>query len=167
MNRGQTLNENRLRSEGHDMNIKLSLTGTVVGAIVLYATGYLIFDLVFANFYRTNAGSATGVDRGGQLVWAMSVANLAYGALITFAIGNRIGTLSMAGGAKIGAIVGFLLWCTVDFVYYSTTNIANLTRTVVDPLLEFVHGGIGGAVIAVVLGSMGGHSIKVPERQPH
>jgi hypothetical protein len=64
--------------------------------------------------------------------------------------------LSIGGGARIGAIVGFLLWCTVDFVYYSTTNIANLTRTVVDPLLEVVHGGIGGAVIAAVLGRMAG-----------
>ena len=36
----------------------------------------------------------------------------------------------------------------------ATTNIANLTRTVVDPLLEIVHGGIGGAVIAAVLVNM-------------
>ena len=97
------------------MDAKRSLTGALVGAIVLYATGYLIFDLAFANFYRTNVGSATGVDRGGQLVWAMAVANLAYGALITFAIGNRRGTLSIGEGAKVGAIVGCLLWCTVDF----------------------------------------------------
>ena len=34
------------------------------------------------------------------------------------------------------------------------TNIANLTRTVVDPLLETVHGGIGGLFIALVLGRM-------------
>ena len=142
------------------MDTKRSLTGALVGAIVLYATGYLIFDVAFANFYRTNVGSATGVDRGGQLVWAMSLANLAYGALITFVIGNRMGTLSIGGGAKIGAIVGFLLWCTVDFYFYSSTNIANLTRTVVDPLLEFVHGGIGGAAIAAVLGSMAGPGHK-------
>ena len=142
------------------MDAKRSLTGALVGAIVLYATGYLIFDLAFANFYSTNVGSATGVERGGQLVWAMPVANLTYGALITFAIENRTGILLIGEGAKIGAIVGFLLWCTVDFCFYSTTNIANLTRTVVDPLLEAVHGGIGGAVIAVVLGSMAGPDHK-------
>jgi hypothetical protein len=32
------------------------------------------------------------------------------------------------------------------------TNVPNLTRTIVDPLLEVVRTGIGGAVIAVVLG---------------
>ena len=137
------------------MDAKRFVVGTLAGGVVLYAVGYLIFTLAFAAFYAANAGSATGVDRGGELFWALALANLAYGALITFAIGNRVGSLSTGGGIKIGAIVGFLLWCTADFVFYGTTNIANLTRTVVDPLLEIVHGGIGGGVIAVVLGKMG------------
>ena len=137
------------------MDAKRFVVGTLAGGVVLYAVGYLIFTLAFAAFYAVNAGSATGVDRGGELFWALALANLAYGALITFAIGNRVGSLSTGGGIKIGAIVGFLLWCTADFVFYGTTNIANLTRTVVDPLLEIVHGGIGGGVIAVVLGKMG------------
>jgi hypothetical protein len=134
------------------MDAKRFLTGTIVGGIVLFATGYVIFTVTFAAFYAANAGTATGVDRGDQLVWAILLGSVAYGALITFAMGNRPGTVSVAGGAKIGAVVGFLLWLTVDFVFYGTTNIANLTRTIVDPLLEFVHGGIGGAVIAIVLG---------------
>ncbi len=142
------------------MDAKRTLIGTLAGGVALYATGYLIFNLAFANFYAANAGSATGVDRGTQLVWAMTLANLAYAALITFVIGNRLGTLSIGGGARIGAIVGFLLWCTADFVYYGSTNIANLTRTVVDPLLEVVHGGIGGAVIAAVLGRLSGPGRK-------
>ena len=85
------------------------------------------------------------------MFWAMALANLAYAALVTFTIGNRVGSLSIGEGATIGAIVGFLLWFTADFVFYASTNIANLTRTVVDPLLEVVHGGIGGAVIAAAL----------------
>jgi uncharacterized membrane protein len=134
------------------MDAKRALVATLLGGIALYATGYLIFDLAFTNFYRTNVGSATGVNRGSQIVWAMALPNLAYAALIMFVIGNRMSALSIGGGARIGAIVGFLLWCTVDFYFYGAMNIANLTRTMVDPLLEFVHGGIGGAVIAAALG---------------
>ena len=136
------------------MDAKRLVVGTLVGGVVLYAVGYVIFTRAFADFYAANAGSATGVDRGGELFWAVALANLAYAALVTFAIGNRVGSLSIGEGAKIGAIVGFLLWFTADFVFYGTTNIANLTRTVVDPLLEIVHGGIGGAVIAAVLRRM-------------
>jgi hypothetical protein len=125
--------------------------GTLIGGVVLYAVGEVMFTWAFADFYSANAGSATGVDRGGELFWAMTVANLAYAALITYAMGNRIADLSIGKGVLIGAIVGFLIWCTADFVYYGMTNIANLTRTVVDPLLEIVHGGIGGAAIATAL----------------
>ena len=136
------------------MDAKRLVVGTLAGGVVLYAAGYLIFTLAFADFYAANAGSATGVDRDGELFWAVALASLAYAALVTFAIGNRIDSLSIGEGARIGAIVGFLLWFTADFVFYGITNISNLTRTVVDPLLEFVRGGIGGAVIAAVLRRM-------------
>ena len=136
------------------MDGKRIAVGTLVGGVALYVVGYLIFTMAFGAFYAANAGSATGVDRDGQLMWALALSSLAYAALIMFAIGNRVGTLSIGGGAQIGATVGFLLWVTADFVIYGTTNIANLTRTVVDPLLEIVHGGIAGALIAAVLRSM-------------
>jgi len=136
------------------MDAKRLAVGTLVGGLVIYAAGYVIFTTVFANFYAANAGSATGVDRGGELVWAIAVASLAYAALITFTIGNRGASVSMGEGARVGAIVGVLLWCTADFVYYGSTNIANLTRTVVDPLLEVVRGGVGGAAIGAVLSRM-------------
>jgi len=136
------------------MDTKRFTVATLVGGVVLHAVGYVIFTRAFAAFYAANAGSAAGVDRAAQLFWAVALANLAYAALITFAIGNRVGSLSIGEGARIGAIVGFLLWFTADFVFYGTTNIANLTRTVVDPLLEIVHGGLGGVAIVAVLRRM-------------
>jgi len=68
-----------------------------------------------------NAGSATGVNRSGEIFWTMVLANLAYAALVMFAIGNRI-SLSIGQGTVIGAIVGLLLWATADLVIYSTTS---------------------------------------------
>ena len=143
------------------MDAKRLVVGTLVGGVVLYAVGYVIFTTAFADFYAANAGSATGVDRGGELFWAVALGSLAYAALVMFVIGNRVSPLSIGGGARIGAIVGFLLWFTADFVFYGTTNIANLTRTIVDPLLEIVRGGIGGAAIAAVLSKM-----PAPGRNP-
>jgi hypothetical protein len=133
------------------MDAKRFVTGTLVGGFTLYVTGYLIFIMAFGSFYAANQGSATGVDRSGELVWAVALGALAYAALIMFVIGNRRGALSVGDAAWVGAIVGFLLWFTADFTLYGLTNISNLTRTVVDPLLEIVHGGIAGAVIAAVL----------------
>ena len=138
------------------MNAQRTTLAWILGAAVLYGTGYLIFDLLFGSFYAANAGSATGVDRGSQVLWAMVVANLAYAYLIIFAMRFRPGAGTVGGGAMTGATVGFLMWLTVDFVIFATTNISNLTRTIVDPCLEIIHGGIGGAVIGALIGSRSG-----------
>ena len=136
------------------MDIKRFIIGTVVGAITLYILGYLIFDLAFAEFYAANAGSATGVVRDNQVVWAVALGTLSYAALLTLAIGIRAGSTTIVEGVKIGAIVGFLMWFGADFIFYGIFNISNLTLTFVDSLLELIRGGITGAVIATVLGKI-------------
>lgn len=135
------------------MDTKRFLAGTLVGGIVLYAVGYLIFTMAFASFYASNAGAATGVDRPAELMWAVVLGSLGYAALICYAMGARV-TPGLGAGAKIGAVVGFLMWFAVDFILYGVQDVSNLTRTMVDPLLEIVHGGIGGAAIGFVVGRM-------------
>jgi len=136
------------------MDAKRLVIGTLVGGIAMYVLGYLIFELAFGTFYAANAGSATGVMRDVSLVWAVALGSLSYAALVTLAMGNRAGSSTIGAGLKIGAVVGFLLWFTADFTLYGITNTANLTRTVVDPLLELVRGGIVGAVIGAALGKL-------------
>lgn len=136
------------------MDTKQLATGTIVGGITLFVLGYLIFDLAFASFYLANAGSATGVMREGQLLWAVALGSLAYGALITYVMANSRGPMTTGASVTTGAIVAFLLWFTVDFTLYGISNVSNLTRTIVDPLLEAVRGGVAGAAIAAVLGKV-------------
>ena len=138
------------------MDIKRLIIGSLVGAITLYILGFLIFGLAFAEFYAANRGSATGVVRDTQVIWAVVLGSLSYAVLLTLAIETRSGSTSPMDGMKIGAVVGFLLWCTVDFIHYGVQNVNNLTLAIADPLLELVRGGIGGAVIAVVLGKIAG-----------
>ena len=134
------------------MDTKRFVIGTLAGGITMYLVGYLIWDLAFADFFAANAGSAMGVIRETDLVWAIVLGTLSLAALVTLAVGRRAGSSTIVDGFKIGAIVGFLVWFGVDFIYYGFTNISNLTATIVDPLLEIVRTGIGGAVIAAVLG---------------
>lgn len=130
------------------------VTGTIAGGVTLFVLGYLIFDMAFASFYAANAGSATGVMREGQLLWAVALGSLAYAALITYVMANARGPMTTGAGVTMGATVAFLLWFTVDFSLYGISNISNLTRTIVDPLLEAVRGGVAGAVIAAVVGKV-------------
>jgi hypothetical protein len=133
------------------MNTKRFALGVLVGTIALFAIGYLMFEVAFASFYAANVGSATGLLRESTLWWASVLQNLSEAVLLMLAL-NWTRASSIAQGLKIGAIVGFLVWFTADFGYYGFTNAWNLTVTMVDPFLELVHHGIGGAVIVAVIG---------------
>jgi len=135
------------------VDTKRLLTGTLLGGITLYAVGYLIWGQLFAAFFAANVGSATGVARD-RVEWALALGNLSQAALVTLAIGSRPGSATIGAGFRVGAIVAFLAWLGVDLIQYSVTNVFNLTATLVDPLLQLVHGGIGGAVIGAVFGKM-------------
>ena len=135
------------------MDAKRTFAAVIVGAAVLYGVGYLLFNMLFASFYAANAGTATGVDRESQIFWALAVGYIGYAYLIVFALRYRPNAGSMGQGFLVGATVGFLAWFMVDFIFYGISNIQTLTRTIVDPLLELVHGGIAGLVIAAVRGS--------------
>ncbi len=138
------------------MNTKRLIIGTIVGGVVLYILGYVIFVLTFADFFAANAGSATDVYLENPVIWALALGTLSYAALLTLAIGTRAGTATIVDGVKVGAIVGFLMWFGADFIHYGIANISNLTATIADSLLELVRAGISGAVIAAVLGKIGG-----------
>jgi hypothetical protein len=136
------------------MDAKRFVTATLIGGLTVLLTGYLLFALPpFEGFYAyaMNAGSATGVARESPLLWAVALGALAYSSLIVFAIGNRARPLTAATGIRNGALVGFLVWFTADFMFYGISHVGNLTSTLVDPLLELVPGAIAGGAIALVL----------------
>jgi hypothetical protein len=133
------------------MNTKQWVVGTIAGGVVLYAIGYVIFEFLLGDFYAANGGSATGVSRDPQIQWAVAIGALAYAALILYSVRTNVASLTVVGGMKAGATVGFLIWLVADFTLYGITNINSLTLTIVDPLVELVHGGIAGAAMAALL----------------
>jgi hypothetical protein len=136
------------------VDIKRFIIGTVVGGITLAVLGYVIWNMLFADFFAANAGSATGVVKDPQVVWALALGSLCYAALLTLAIGTGAGSATIVESLKIGAIVGGLMWFAVDLTLYAVWNVSNLTAAIADSLLELIRAGISGAVIAAVLGKI-------------
>ena len=137
------------------MNMKRLLIGSIAGGIAIYIVGYVFWGMIFADFFAANAGSAEGVPRETAILWASALGTLFYAALVTMTIEARSGATLVVDGLKAGAIVGFLLGGTADFIFYENFNLSNLNATIADVVLEAVRGGIGGAIIAVVLGKIG------------
>lgn len=132
------------------MNSKF-LTATLVGAVVLFLLGFLIFGLALTGFYEGNAGTATGVDKETpEWLWLI-LSVLATSALLTLILGWR-GAADAAAGFKTAAIVGLLWGMSWDFGIYSMTHLQTLTLTLVDPILSAVYMGLGGTAIGLMLG---------------
>ena len=129
------------------MDPKRVAIGTVGGGVTMFLVGSLIWNIGYWNA----ALDAAGVAREPQLLWANALSPVLAAALVTFTI-ERGGSSTIGGGVRIGAIVGFLVWSGVDLAFYANTTIFDLTAIIIDPLLAGVHFGIGGGVIAAVLG---------------
>jgi len=133
------------------MTTQRYVLGTVVGGLVLFFLGYLIYGIVFAGFFAANAGSATGVTRESLNFVALGIGQLAWGAALTVILGWS--RASSAGeGAKVGAAVGLLVFLGFDLTLYATTNTQNLAASLVDAILATVLFAISSAAIISVWG---------------
>jgi hypothetical protein len=123
--------------------------GTLVGGLVLFFLGYLVFGVVFADFFAANAGTATGVPKMPFDFVSLAIGQLAWGAALTLILGWASAS-SVGRAAKVSAIVGLLFFFGIDLTMFATTNTSTLKATVVDPILAAALFGIAGAAIAAV-----------------
>jgi uncharacterized membrane protein len=130
---------------------KNAIIATVVGTVVLFVLGYVIWGMVFVDFFEANVGAATNVAREAPIIWAQILGCVLYGAAITLAIQGKGESADVMAGLTTGAIVGVLIWGTADITLFSINQVNNLTGTIVDIVLEAVRGGITGAVVALTL----------------
>jgi hypothetical protein len=141
-----------IAGEGGLMNTKRLVIGTLVGAIVIYLLGDLIWGILFADFFDSNSGSAIGVTREESIIWAVAFGSVLYSLLLNFGLELKQNGRSILNGVIVGAVVGALIWGTADFIEYGITTIDSLTGTVADTLLEGVRGAIAGGIVVALLG---------------
>lgn len=136
------------------MTVKNRLLATLVGFIVLFILGWLIYGLLLMDFYANNAGTTGGVMRpDDEMVWwALILGNLFQTYLLVYIFGNWANITTFSAGLKAGAIIGLIMGLAVNLSMYGTSNIMNLTATLVDPIVSAVIMGITGGIIGVMLG---------------
>lgn len=134
------------------MNSKNYFLAGILGGIVYFLLGWLVYGMLLMNYMEENAGLALGVNRVDMLLWSIGLGSLLYGFFLSY-IFSCVGQVKTAGsGAKTGAWLGFLVAGAIDFTMYGTTNISTLNAVAVDILAATVMATITGAVVAWVLG---------------
>ena len=135
------------------MNSKNYFLAGILGGIVFFLLGWLVYGMLLMDYMEENAGLALGVNRVDMLLWSIGLGSLLYGFFLSY-IFSCLGQIkTAAAGAKSGAWVGFFVAGAIDFTKYGTTNITTLNAVAVDILAATVMASITGAVVAWVLGA--------------
>ena len=135
------------------MNSKNYFLAGILGGIVFFLLGWLVYGMLLMDYMEENAGLALGVNRVDMLFWSIGLGSLLYGFFLSY-IFSCVGQVkTAAAGAKSGAWVGFFVAGAIDFTKYGTTNITTLNAVAVDILAATVMALITGAVVAWVLGA--------------
>ena len=135
------------------MDIKKLLMGGIVGGILFFGLGYLIYGNLLTGFFQKHPGTATGVDRAMadfEFLY-LAIGNLAMGFLLAYVF-VKSNVNSLAGGLVTGGIIGALVSVAYDCIMYGTTNIISKTAMAADVAATTVMCAIVGAVVGMVLG---------------
>ena len=116
------------------MNSK-TLIAALLGGLTLFVMGYIVYGLLLADFYSTS------VDRAEPLILYIVLGELVVGYLIAWVF-SQTGTSTVADGAKVGAILGFLLALSIGLITYGVYEMAELSTHLVDSLVGAVRFGV-------------------------
>jgi len=136
------------------MTIKNRILATLVGFVVFFLLGWLVYGMLLMDFYANNAGSATGVMRAENemIWWALILGNLFQTYLLVYIFGNWANITTFSDGLKAGAIIGLIMGFAFNLSMYGYSNLMNMTSALVDPFVSAVIMAITGGAIGFMLG---------------
>jgi len=128
------------------MNTSKILVAALIGAVVAFFLGWIIWGNLLAGTMSDHAGSATGVMRGPEeMLWVpMIIGHLALGLLLALIFGRWASISTFATGLKAGAVLGLLIALSWDMIMLGTSHIMSPTGVAIDILATAVSMGITG-----------------------
>ncbi|MEM7051334.1 MAG: hypothetical protein AAF604_16810 [Acidobacteriota bacterium] len=124
-----------------------TLLATIVGALVLFVLGFLVYGMALADYF-----AGQGIETLDEpILWAIFLGELAMAALLTFIFVQWASISTFAGGFKGGAIVGGLVTIAFGMIQIGAMG-ANFAPIVVDLVISVVRVGLAGGAIGAMLG---------------
>lgn len=133
------------------MDLKKLFMGGIVGGILFFLLGWLIYGMLLMDFMNNHTGAAGNVSRTEPDFLYLAIGNLAMGFLLAY-IFIKGNVNSMAGGFITGAVLGLLMSVGYDCMIYGTTTVISKTAMAADVAVSTVMTAVAGAVVAMVMG---------------
>jgi hypothetical protein len=123
--------------------------GTIVGGVVFFALGFLVFGIALPYFVGSNP--EPNPARDSPNLPAVVVGQLGAAAALTVILGWASAS-NVAQGAKIGALVGLLTGIGTSFTTFGTETSQTFSATLIGPVVRAALWAAAGAAITAVAG---------------
>jgi len=131
------------------MKTKNFLVSGLVGGVVAFFLGWLIWGIIFKSFFPEPPEQSTN-----NMVMIF-LGSLSYGLLLSYIFVKWAQVSTASGGAKAGAALGLLVALYFDFFQLAMNPEATYQMMALDVVLSIVFGAIIGAIIGAVNGKLG------------
>jgi len=127
------------------MNFTKFLIAALVGSIVYFLLGWLVYGILFTEIYPPSEKE--------RLLFVF-LGCLSFATLLSYVFNKWAGISSWMSGAKAGAILGFLIAVYMNLFMYSGMAEVNYQNMLLDIALGTVMGAITGAFVAMFSGKV-------------
>jgi hypothetical protein len=131
------------------MFTKQNLLATVVATVTMFVLGYLIWGVATVGFFEGH--TITDVMKDPPDFPILILSNLIAAFALSTVYGKWArGYHSAGGGFEFGFWIGIFMGLGVGLLWYSTSNLMDMTGHLVEAVLDIVYYGIVGMVIALM-----------------
>lgn len=132
------------------MNTNKVLVSGILGGIVYFLLGWLVYGILLMDFMATNSSAGVMKSQDDFAWWALIASNLIFGILIAYVL-IAVGNITSTGkGVTTAAVIGLLTASGYDLGLYATSNVSTLKGLIVDVMAITVMSAIVGAVVVTV-----------------
>lgn len=136
------------------MNTKMILA-ILASAVAAFLAGWLLFGIAMAGYYEAHMLHYDGLMKPEEEMnlGLIFLGNLLFAAMVTW-VCSRTGATSLMKGMTTGALLGALIYSSVDLMFMAMMNLfSGSTVVIVDIVVNTVWAALVGAVAGLVLGS--------------
>jgi hypothetical protein len=128
------------------MNSQRFLLAGIVGGVVFFLLGWLLYGMLLVDFFNNNLWAANMMKTKPDPMWALIIGQLLGGFFFAYVIG-KANIVSAGGGALVGFVAGLLICLSFDLTFYGVGNFYGAS-----PLKGIAADAIVSAIIAAITG---------------
>lgn len=127
--------------------------GALVGGLVLFALGYLIYVVLMPTPEWAQGSAFALASKAAPNLPPIIVAEILFGLLLTCTLLKSGDINAVGSAAKAGAAIGGIIALAYSLLIFGTTEMISMQGVLLETVIWVVRWAVAGAVLSMVLGT--------------